>query len=187
MARNKREAEKKPARPAQPPGDIELLVVDVDGVLTDGRIVLDDEGKELKCFHVLDGAGIKYFQRVGRKVAFISGRRSAAVKVRADELGVNIVAQGAKDKLPLYIEILAALGVDERRAAVMGDDLTDLPMMRHCGFAIAPAGAVEMVREAADMVTQARGGQGAVREAIEALLLSAGLWERILARYTEKT
>ena len=167
------------------PANIELLVLDVDGVLTSGEVILDDDGREMKRFHVLDGAGIKYFQRVGRKVAIITGRRCRAVEIRAEELGIDIVVQDAKDKLPAYLEILDKLHLPPEQAAVMGDDLTDLPMMRHCGLAIAPANAVETVRDAADLVTKASGGRGAVREAVEILLKSAGLWEQILARYVE--
>lgn len=167
-------------------GGIELLVLDVDGVLTDGRIVIDSDGRELKSFHAADGAGIKYFQRVGKHVAFISGRNSPAVTARAAELGVAIVHQNAKDKLPVYRQVLGELGLDEARAAVMGDDLTDLPLMRRCGLAIAPANAAAEVRAAAAMVTGACGGQGAVREAVEVILRAAGLWDQILHRYVKE-
>ncbi len=166
-----------------PPVGIELLVLDVDGVLTDGRIVLDAQGGEAKRFHVLDGAGIKYWQRVGKHAAFLSGRASPAIAHRAAELGVSLVRQNAKDKLPAYESILGELGLDDARTAVMGDDLPDLPIMRRCGFAIAPANAVEEVRQAAALVTERGGGQGAVREAIEYILRNSGLWEKITARY----
>jgi len=169
--------------PQRTPEGIELLILDVDGVLTDGAIVLDGEGREQKRFHVLDGAGIKYWQRVGKRVALISGRGGGAVVCRAAELGVADVRLNAKDKLPAYESILAEADLTDAQAAVMGDDLPDLPLMRRCGFAIAPANAAEEVRQAAAMVTRCRGGHGAVREAIEYLLRGAGLWERIMQRY----
>jgi 3-deoxy-D-manno-octulosonate 8-phosphate phosphatase (KDO 8-P phosphatase) len=171
---------------AADPAAIELLVLDVDGVLADGRILLDADGRELKRFHVLDGAGIKYFQRVGKRVAILSGRSSPAVEARAAELGIPDVIQNAKDKRPAYESLLGRLGLTDAQVAVMGDDLTDLPVMRRCGLPIAPANAVEAVRQAAAYVTAARGGEGAVREAVEYILKRAGLWERILARYRQE-
>ena len=166
--------------------DIELLVLDVDGVLTDGSIVLDAEGRELKRFCVADGTGIKYWQRLGRRVAFISGRSSPAVVHRAAELGVTMLRLNAKRKLPAYESILASAGVAEARVAVMGDDLPDLPLLARCGLAIAPADAAAEVRAAADLVTTRPGGRGAVREAIEVLLRRAGLWQRVLQRYRQE-
>ncbi len=165
------------------PTKIELLVLDVDGVLTDGRIILDADGREMKCFHVLDGAGMKYWQRVGKQIAIITGRESPAVAHRATELGVKTVRQGAKDKLPAYESILSELKLTDKQTAVMGDDLPDLPMMKRCGFAIAPANAVPEVRQAAAMVTENSGGHGAVRQAIEYILKKMGLWNQILQRY----
>ena len=162
---------------------IELLVLDVDGVLTDGRIILDADGREMKCFHVMDGAGMKYFQRVGKEIAIISGRESPAVAHRAAELGVKIVRQGAKDKLPAYESVLAELKLTDEQTAVMGDDLPDLPIMRRCGFAIAPVNAVEEIRRVAALVTERSGGEGAVRQAIEYLLKQMGLWDQVLGRY----
>lgn len=162
---------------------IELLVLDVDGVLTDGRIMLTEDGREMKAFHVRDGSGIKYWRRTGRKVAFISGRGSPVVEARAAELGVDAVRLNAKDKLPAYEDVLSELGVAADRAAVMGDDLTDLPLMRHCGLAVAVADAAEQVRRAAAYVTELPGGSGCVREVIERILKQAGEWDRIMARY----
>lgn len=168
------------------PDGIELLVLDVDGVLTDGRIVLDADGRESKRFHVRDGSGIKYWQRVGKRVAIISGRSSPAVLARAAELGVAHVRQNAKRKLPAYESILNELGLTDARTAVMGDDLPDLPLMRRCAFAIAPADAAEEVRRAAALVTQRPGGNGAVREAIEHMLKHTGLWDEVLKRYRQE-
>ena len=166
---------------------VELLVLDVDGVLTDGGIMLDADGREIKRFSALDGAGLKYWQRAGRQVAIISGRDSPAVAARAAELGVAAVCQNAKQKLPAYEAVLARLGMTDARTAVMGDDLPDLPLLRRAGFALAPANAVEDVRAAADYVTAARGGEGAVREAVEMLLKQAGRWDDIMARYRQET
>ncbi len=168
------------------PDNIELLILDVDGVLTDGRIILDADGREAKCFCVLDGAGMKYFQRVGKRIAIITGRESPAVAHRAAELGVKIVIQGAKDKLPAYESVLTELKLTDEQTAVMGDDLPDLPMMRRCGFAIAPANAVEEVRRIAAVVTEKSGGQGAVRQAIEYILKHTGQWDSILQRYRQE-
>ena len=165
---------------------IRLLVLDVDGVMTDGSVLLDADGRELKRFDVTDGAGIKYFMRSGRQVAILSGRSSPAVTARAVELGVTLIRQNAKDKLPAYRAILAAAGVSESQTAVMGDDLPDLPLMRRCGLAIAPANAAAEVIEAADVVTARRGGGGAVREAVEHILRAAGAWETIVQRYRKE-
>lgn len=166
---------------------IRLLVLDVDGVMTDGRICLDADGRETKVFHVTDGAGMKYWQRVGREIAIISGRDAPATAHRARELGVRHLRQGVKVKLPVYESILAELGLKPEQTAVMGDDLPDLPLLRHCGLAIAPANAVAEVKQASHLVTRAAGGEGAVREVIEALLRQAGLWEAIMQRYRQET
>jgi 3-deoxy-D-manno-octulosonate 8-phosphate phosphatase (KDO 8-P phosphatase) len=164
---------------------IDLLVVDVDGVLTDGRIILTPTGEEIKAFHVRDGSGMKYWKRVGKKLAIISGRSSQAVMLRAKELDVDAVRVGAKDKLPVYMQVLDDLGVSSERTAVIGDDLPDLPMMRECGFAVAVADGSEEVRQAADYVTKTAGGQGCVRETIEFLLKSSGLWRTVMERYLQ--
>jgi len=162
---------------------IRLLVLDVDGVMTDGRICLDADGRETKVFHVTDGAGMKYWQRVGREIAIISGRDAPATAHRAKELGVRHLRQGVKVKLPVYESILAELGLKPEQTAVMGDDLPDLPLLRRCGFAIAPANAVAEVRAEAELVTERRGGAGAVREAIEFILRRTGDWETVMRRY----
>lgn len=163
--------------------NIDLLVLDVDGVLTDGRITLAGDGEEIKSFSVRDGAGMKYWRRMGKKLAIISGRGSPTVSRRAQELGVDVVRLNALDKLPVLEEVLAELGVSADRAAVFGDDLPDLPMMYHCGLAIAPADAVDEVRSVAAYITEAPGGGGCVREAIETILKATGLWEKVMARY----
>jgi len=162
---------------------LQLLVLDVDGVMTDGRIILTPDGHEIKSFDSKDGAGIKYWIRAGGQVAFISGRSSPAVQVRADDLGVQVVRMHAKDKLPVYREVLAELGLDAAQAVVMGDDLPDLPLLRECGFSAAPCDAVPEIRNAADYITTLPGGKGCVREVIDLVLKKSGRWGGIMARY----
>ena len=162
---------------------IELLVLDVDGVLTDGRITLTPRGDEIKSFHAKDGAGMKYWKRVGKKLAIISGRGSPVVTRRAAELGVDAVKLNATDKLPAYLEVLSETGLTEEQAAVMGDDLTDLPMMARCALPLAASDAAEEVRAAATYVSKLTGGAGCVREVIEMILKSTGQWSPISARY----
>ena len=166
------------------PADIDLLVLDVDGVLTDGRIVYDDAGRELKAFCVRDGAGLKYWHRSGKRSAFITGRKCELVNRRAEELGVSLVRQGALDKLPTLREVLAELGVPAACAAYMGDDLPDIPAMRECGLAITVSGGVAEVKQVADWVSPFGGGEGAVRWAVEKLLRAGGHWGTIMGRYT---
>ncbi|MDD4891791.1 MAG: HAD-IIIA family hydrolase [Phycisphaerae bacterium] len=159
------------------------LILDVDGTMTDGGLYLDDNGAQAKRFDVTDGSGIKYFQRAGGVVAFLTGRSSKVVDLRAAELGVELVIQGALDKASALAELLKRMNIPANQAAYMGDDLPDLPAMRMCGYTMAPANAAVEVREAADFVTIAAAGHGAVREAVEHLLKSDGLWGRILSRY----
>ena len=161
---------------------IDTLVLDVDGVLTDGRITRTAGGEEVTSFHVRDGSGLKYWKRAGGKLAILSGRDSQAVLRRADELGVDAVRVNAKDKLPALEALLAELGSTPERTAAIGDDLTDVPMLRRCGFSAAAADAVEEVRRVADYVTQAPGGHGCVREVIERILKRGGKWKTILSR-----
>jgi len=162
---------------------IELLVLDVDGVLTDGRIMLTGDGDEIKAFHVRDGSGMKYWKRVGKKLAIISGRGSPAVTRRARELDVDLVRLNAKDKLPVYREVLSELGVEPDCVAGVGDDLTDIPILTHCALPIAVADAAEELKAVAAHVTETPGGAGAVREIVEWILKGAGLWPQILSRY----
>jgi 3-deoxy-D-manno-octulosonate 8-phosphate phosphatase (KDO 8-P phosphatase) len=162
---------------------IRLLVLDVDGVLTDGRIILTPDGQEIKAFHVRDGAGMKYWKREGGKLAVITGRGSPTVLRRAEELGVDAVRLEARDKLPAYESVLAELGLTPQQTAVMGDDLPDLPLMRRCALPVAVADAVEEVKRAAGYVTRLSGGAGAVREVIEVILRQTGAWDAVMARY----
>ncbi len=163
--------------------EIELLVLDVDGVLTDGSIHVDDDGVETKRFHVRDGAGIAYWQRLGKRVAIISGRSCRAVDHRAAELGIERVYQGRLDKGPALDELLALERIPAGHACVVGDDLADIPAMRAAGLAVAVADAAPETRAAAHVVTQTPGGCGAVREVVELILQAQGRWSEIVERY----
>ncbi len=171
---------------AREPQDIQLLVLDVDGVLTGGSVLLADDGTELKCFNTKDGAAIRWWLRSGRKMAWISGRESAAVRNRAQDLGVQHVYQHVLDKVPVYEELLAELGLLAKNTAYVGDDLMDLPILTRCGFAIAVADAMDEIRDVADLVTQRCGGRGAVAEAVRFLLQRAGDWQSITQKYSRK-
>jgi 3-deoxy-D-manno-octulosonate 8-phosphate phosphatase (KDO 8-P phosphatase) len=162
---------------------IRVLILDVDGVMTDGRIILGDGGMEFKCFDVKDGHGIKLAQRVGLEIAFVTGRSSEAVEHRARELGVAQVRQGVARKAEAVDAILEALSLSPSQAAFMGDDLIDLPAMRRCGLAVAVADAHPEVIDRADLVTTHPGGRGAVREVIEIVLKARGDWEKATERY----
>ena len=151
---------------------IQHLLLDVDGVMTDGGLYYDAQGECLKRFHVLDGAGIKQLLRAGVGVGLISGRSHPAILARAQELGMSPVIVGREDKLAAFQEWLAGTGLDARACAHMGDDLPDLPLMQSVGVAFSVPDAVEAVRAAADWVTVRPGGHGAVREVTD-LLLSA--------------
>ena len=159
---------------------IELLVLDVDGVLTDGGIIVDDEGVETKVFFVRDGLAIKYWQRAGKKVAVVSARRSKATERRTEELGIEYLRQGTLDKLAVVDEILGAERLERRQACFVGDDVVDLAAMRAVGLGVAVADAAADVGPAATYVTQARGGRGAVREVIELVLRAQGRWQSLL-------
>jgi 3-deoxy-D-manno-octulosonate 8-phosphate phosphatase (KDO 8-P phosphatase) len=151
---------------------IRLLVLDVDGVLTDGRLYYGSHGEALKVFHVHDGHGIVELQRAGIAVAVISGRRSPMVSARCRELGVRHVFQGVSDKLTVLQKLLKRLKLTAAESACVGDDLPDLPLMERVGLSFAVADAVAAVRRRADRTTRARGGRGAVREVCEHLLRS---------------
>jgi 3-deoxy-D-manno-octulosonate 8-phosphate phosphatase (KDO 8-P phosphatase) len=152
--------------------DIRLLVLDVDGVLTDGRLYFTARGEEMKCFHVRDGAGVVQAIRAGLQIAVISGRQSKAVERRAAELGVTWVRQGVHDKLAAARELLDILALGPQAVACMGDDTPDLPLFEIARLAVAPADAHPAVKSQAHFVTQAAGGQGAVREVCDLILES---------------
>ncbi|PLY03547.1 MAG: phenylphosphate carboxylase subunit delta [Desulfuromonas sp.] len=162
---------------------IRLLLLDVDGVMTDGRIVYDNQGNELKAFDVKDGHGLKVLQRAGIKVGIITGRESEIVRKRARELGIEILYQGAKRKLEPYEEILASEGLTDEQVAYVGDDVVDLPILRRVGFSATVADAVADVLPLVDYVTQRPGGRGAVREICDLLVKAAGKWDELTARY----
>jgi 3-deoxy-D-manno-octulosonate 8-phosphate phosphatase (KDO 8-P phosphatase) len=161
---------------------VELLVLDVDGVLTDGGIVYASGGVEVKQFHVRDGAGLKVWQLAGKKAALISGRTSSVVEIRAAELGVAPVVQGAGEKMPAYRWLLAEGGWRPEQVCCVGDDIPDLPLLRNCGLAVAVADACPDVLADAHHVTRAPGGRGAVREVVELILRCQGHWDRFVTR-----
>ena len=162
---------------------IKLLILDVDGVLTDGRIIFDSNGVESKFFNVKDGHGIKLLQRSGIEVGIISGRESKVVANRAIELGITQVYQKSLDKLVPYRQMLEATGVSDEEVGFMGDDIIDVPLLRRVGFAAAPADAVAEVLPYAHFVAKNNGGWGAVREVCDLILRAQGTWESVTSRY----
>ena len=163
--------------------EIELLALDVDGVLTDGALIIHADGSESKCFNTLDGHGIRMWQRAGLKVALISGRASEPTRRRAEQLQIEYVFEDCHDKLPVFEKLLGQIGLSPEKAAYVGDDLTDLPLIRYAGFGVAVANAVDEVKRYADYVTVRSGGHGAVREVIEHILKNSGRWRELMTRY----
>lgn len=162
---------------------VRMLLMDVDGVLTDGSIVYTDGGAELKAFHVRDGSGLKLWSLLGLRTGIITGRRSAIVERRVAELGIDFLAQGVADKREAFARVLAEYDLDGAAVCYVGDDVLDLPLLRAAGVAVAPADACAEARAAAHLVTQAPGGRGAVRETIETILQAQGRWEEVLRPY----
>ncbi len=162
---------------------IELLILDVDGVLTDGRIIIDENGIEQKNFHVADGHRIRMWQRSGKKTAIISGRTSGATAQRAKQLEIDEVLQGCHKKLPAYESLLEKLKLTPEQTAYVGDDLMDIPLVRRAGFGVAVANASQELLPYADYVTQTRPGFGAVGEVIEFILKQTGRWDKLMERY----
>lgn len=163
---------------------IELILSDVDGVLTDGGILFNNQGVETKQFHIRDGLGIKLWQKAGFKFGVLSARTSHIVKVRAAELGVDLVRQGFENKLPVGKKVLAELELQPEQVCHIGDDLTDLSLLQHVGLSVAVADAAAEIREAAHYVTALPGGRGAVREVIELVLKAKNRWEDLIRNYT---
>jgi len=163
--------------------NITALVIDVDGVLTDGRIVYAEYGDELKFFNVQDGAGLVFWNRVGLKSAIITARTSRLMKRRAKELRVDHLVQGALLKLPAYDQLLKRWRLADEQICCIGDDLMELPILRRVGLAVAVPNAVEEVRLISHYITQRPGGGGAVREVIDLILEAKGLWEQVTVRY----
>lgn len=162
---------------------IELILSDVDGVLTDGGIVFDNQGIETKKFHIRDGLGIKLWQRAGYQFGILTARSSQIVKLRAAELGVSIVRQGFEDKLPAAQDIMRQLNLQPDQVCYIGDDLTDIPVLRHVGLGVAVSDAADEARSAANHVTRKPGGSGAVRELIEELLRARKRWDDLIRKY----
>ena len=158
-------------------GEIRLLVCDVDGVLSDGRIYLGNNGEELKTFHTKDGFGLKAIRDIGIEAAVITGRSSRIVADRMQSLGIEHIYQGQGDKLPAFQDLLDKLGLTAAQAAYIGDDVIDIPVIRHCTLGVAVADAHPLVRRAARWVTTLKGGEGAVREVCDLLLQAQGRLE----------
>ncbi len=159
---------------------ITCIISDVDGVMTDGRIIYDDRGRETKHFHVRDGLGIKLWMKAGFQFGILTSRTSRIVQNRAAELGVDHVRQGATTKLPIAQQMFTDMGCDPDSVCYVGDDLPDMPVMASVGLAVAPADAASDVKDAADWVLGQGGGQGVLRELIERLLRSNQRWEDLL-------
>jgi 3-deoxy-D-manno-octulosonate 8-phosphate phosphatase (KDO 8-P phosphatase) len=162
---------------------IRLILSDVDGVLTDGGLLFDNQGIESKQFHIHDGMGIRLWQRAGHTFGLITGRASQIVRTRAAELDIEIVRQGSDDKMPAVRDIIDHLGLTAEETCYIGDDLPDLAPVRHAGVGVAVADAVAELRDAADYVTQTPGGRGALREVIELALKAQHRWDDIVRKF----
>lgn len=160
-----------------------MLIVDVDGVLTDGRITMDERGRELVSFDVQDGSGLKYLARSAIRIVFLSGRVSQAVKFRARNLEIKEVYLGIKKKLPVLKKLIKKYKLKASEICYIGDDLLDLPLMRRVGYPVAVRNARPEVKKCARYITRALGGHGAVREVIEKILKSQNKWNAILKKY----
>ncbi len=165
---------------------IKLILFDVDGVLTDGKILLHADGTESKQFDIKDGTGMVWAQRAGLTVGLLSARTSAATGQRAAQLGITLVHQGVANKLESYDQIVDSLLIDDEQVAYMGDDVLDLPVLGRVGLATAPADAVEEVRNRVHWVSAANGGHGAARDLIEVILRAQDRWNALLAEYMEQ-
>ena len=165
---------------------IKLMLLDVDGVMTDGRITMNDRGEETKIFNVKDGLGLKMLMSSGVEAVILTGRSSQVVTLRAKELGIEEVYQGVKDKKTLCQQLREVKGLKKEQVCSLGDDLPDLGMFMESGLSIAVADAVKEIRETADFITKSKGGLGAVREAIELILKSQRKWRSVLAAFTRK-
>ncbi|OGP68820.1 MAG: phenylphosphate carboxylase subunit delta [Deltaproteobacteria bacterium RBG_16_44_11] len=162
---------------------VKLLILDVDGVMTDGRIIMDYKGREMKNFDVRDGHGLKIIQRYGIQVAILTGRQSKVVEHRARDLEINDVYQGALNKKDVFGKILERHKLSAGAVAFMGDDIVDIPVLKRVGFSAAVADALDIVKKSVDYITVNRGGHGAVREICEMILQAQGKWPEIAAKY----
>jgi 3-deoxy-D-manno-octulosonate 8-phosphate phosphatase (KDO 8-P phosphatase) len=159
---------------------IRMIMMDVDGVLTDGRILFSSDGVEIEAFHVRDGVGLRAAQRAGLVTALLTGRVSPAVARRAKELGISEIHQGIPDKVETYEVLLRRYGLSDEAIAYVGDDLNDLPLLARAGFSAAPGDAADEVKARVAYVTAHGGGRGAVREVIELILKAQGKWEEVI-------
>ena len=162
---------------------IKFLLLDVDGVLTDGKIIIDSQGNEIKHFNVLDGMGIKLLQKIGVEVGILSSRFSLVVNHRSKELGINVLIQGELEKLNSYKKLLKEKNLKDEDVAYMGDDWVDLPILKRVGLAIGVPNAWYPINEYVDYITKHPGGLGAVREICDLILKAKGKWENLLKSY----
>jgi len=162
---------------------VRLVLSDVDGVLTDGRLILDNQGVESKEFHIRDGQGIRLWQQSGGRFGIVTGRSSQIVKLRASELGIDLVRQGVEDKWLTVRSICNEIGLTPAEVCYVGDDLPDLAVVEQVGLGVAVADAAEEVRQAADYTTSVGGGCGALRELVELVLKNANRWETVIRKY----
>ena len=165
---------------------IELVILDVDGVMTDGSLIMGDDGQEYKAFNSLDGHGLRMLQECGMTVAIITGRKSNVVNHRMNDLGITTIYQGYRDKTPAYESLLKEKNISDSQIAYVGDDVVDLPVMSRVGFPIAVQNAHPFVKKHAHWVTEASGGRGAVREICELFLNAKGLLDEKLESYLYK-
>jgi 3-deoxy-D-manno-octulosonate 8-phosphate phosphatase (KDO 8-P phosphatase) len=162
---------------------IKLIALDVDGVMTDGGIIIGSDGTEYKRFDVKDGSGIALARHVGKKIAVISGRYSKVIELRAAELKIDAVYQHVIVKMEAYEELKEKFGLKDEEICFIGDEIIDMPVMEKCGFSSAPADAVAEAKKSADYICVSKGGCGCVRETIELVLKAQGLWDKAIARY----
>lgn len=162
---------------------IKLLILDVDGVMTDGRIIMDNAGREIKNFNVRDGHGLKVLQRYGVKVAILTGRKSKVVEHRAKDLEIKYVYQKVYNKKEVFIKILKQQKLTADEVAFIGDDIVDVPVLKMVGFSVAVADALDIVKKSVDYVAENKGGKGAVREVCDMILQAQGKWPEVAARY----
>lgn len=163
---------------------VRLLILDVDGVLTDGRIIMDHKGREIKAFDVRDGHGLRLLMEAGIEVAILTGRSSPVVQRRADDLGITRVRQGVHDKVGAYQEIAREVGITDDETCFVGDDVVDIPLLKRVGIPIVVADGAPEAKRLARYITQSPGGRGAVREVCDLLLQAQGKWAEVLRRYT---
>ncbi|MHC5074255.1 MAG: KdsC family phosphatase [Planctomycetota bacterium] len=162
---------------------IKMMILDVDGVLTDGTLIINADGNESKCFNSLDGHGLRMWKRAGLKVAFLSGRLSEPTQHRAEQLDIDHCIQNCHQKSQAFDGLLKEEGLMPEQTCYIGDDLMDVPVMKKSGFSVAVANAVDEVKHHADFITTKRGGSGAVREIVEYILKNTGKWNQLVQRY----